>query len=49
MLIGSAAAFYEVSLTWIVGFVVGGISYILLTKYTFKNSPFKKGTIFENK
>ena len=49
MLIGSAAAFYEVSLTWIVGFVVGGISYILLTKFTFKDSPFKKGTIFEKK
>jgi len=49
MLIGSAAAFYEVSLTWIVGFVVGGISYILLTKFTFTDSPFKKGTIFEKK
>ena len=49
MLIGSAAAFYEVSLSWVVGFFVGGISYILLTKYTFKQSLFKKGTIFEKR
>lgn len=49
MLIGSAAAFYEVSLSWVVGFFVGGISYILLTKYAFKQSLFKKGTIFEKR
>ncbi|MCX8701513.1 NCS1 family transporter [Gilliamella sp. B2840] len=49
MLIGSASAFYEVSLSWIVGFFVGGISYILLTKYRFMQSPFKKGTIFEKR
>lgn len=49
MLIGSAAAFYEVSLSWVVGFFAGGISYILLTKYAFKQSLFKKGTIFEKR
>ncbi|MFQ0992850.1 NCS1 family transporter [Gilliamella apicola] len=49
MLIGSASAFYEVSLSWVVGFFVGGISYILLTKYAFKQSLFKKGTIFEKR
>ena len=49
MLIGSAAAFYEVSLSWVVGFFVGGISYILLTKYAFKQSLFKKGTLFEKR
>lgn len=49
MLIGSAAAFYEVSLSWVVGFFVGGINYILLTKYAFKQSLFKKGTIFEKR
>ncbi|PXY98129.1 NCS1 family transporter [Gilliamella apicola] len=49
MLIGSTAAFYEVSLSWVVGFFVGGISYILLTKYAFKQSLFKKGTIFEKR
>lgn len=49
MFIGSAAAFYEVSLSWLIGFFVGGLSYILLTKYAFKQSPFRKGTIFEKK
>ncbi|OCL16312.1 NCS1 family transporter [Gilliamella sp. wkB171] len=49
MLIGSAAAFCEVSLSWLIGFFVGGLSYILLTKYAFKQSPFRKGTIFEKK
>ncbi|MGE8206646.1 NCS1 family transporter [Heyndrickxia sp. NPDC080065] len=47
MLIGAAAAFIEVDLAWIVGAVVAGIAYILLMKFTFKNSSFKKGTIFE--
>lgn len=47
MFIGSAAAFCEVSLSWLIGFFVGGLSYILLTKYAFKQSPFRKGTIFE--
>ncbi|MEA4900350.1 NCS1 family transporter [Desulfitobacterium sp.] len=47
MLIGAAAAFMFVDLAWIIGLVVGGISYYVLTKYAFKNSPFKKGTIFE--
>lgn len=49
MFIGSGAAFCEVSLSWLIGFFVGGISYILLTKYAFKQSPFRKGTIFETK
>ncbi|OCG17196.1 allantoin permease [Gilliamella sp. wkB292] len=49
MFIGSAAAFCEVSLSWLIGFFVGGLSYILLTKYAFKQSPFRKGTIFEKK
>ncbi|RKS84611.1 NCS1 family nucleobase:cation symporter-1 [Orbus hercynius] len=47
MLIGAAAAFCEVDLSWIIGFVVGGCAYFILMKYTFKHSPFKKGTIFE--
>lgn len=47
MLIGAGAAFTLVQLAWIIGVVVAGISYILLMKYTFKDSPFKKGTIFE--
>ncbi|MEC2075147.1 NCS1 family transporter [Metabacillus fastidiosus] len=47
MLIGAGAAFLEVELAWIIGLVVAGISYFLLTKYAFKDSPFKKGTIFE--
>lgn len=47
MLIGAGAAFLEVDLAWIIGFIVAGISYILLTKFAFKSSSFKKGTIFE--
>ncbi|MDF7666941.1 NCS1 family transporter [Orbaceae bacterium ESL0727] len=49
MLIGAGAAFFEVNLTWIIGFVVGGTSYYLLMKYAFANSPFKRGTIFEKR
>jgi NCS1 family nucleobase:cation symporter-1 len=48
MIIGAAAAFVEVELAWIIGVVVAGISYLLLMKYAFKDSKFKKGTIFEN-
>ncbi|WP_050181016.1 NCS1 family transporter [Domibacillus robiginosus] len=47
MLIGAGAAFIQVDLGWIIGVVVGGLSYILLMKLAFKNSKFKKGTIFE--
>ena len=47
MLLGAGAAFIEVDLGWIVGVIVGGLSYFLLMKYTFKDSVFKKGTIFE--
>ncbi|MGE8081134.1 NCS1 family transporter [Peribacillus loiseleuriae] len=47
MLIGAGAAFMKVELAWIIGVVVAGIAYILLTKFTFKDSKFKKGTIFE--
>ena len=47
MLIGAGAAFTQVDLGWIIGVVAGGLSYILLMKFTFKNSKFKKGTIFE--
>lgn len=49
MLIGAGAAFCEVSLSWVIGFFVGGISYLILTKYAFKDSPFRKGTIFDTK
>ena len=47
LLIGAGAAFLQVDLGWIIGVVVGGLSYILLMKFTFKDSAFKKGTIFE--
>lgn len=47
MIIGAAAAFIVVELAWIIGVVVAGIAYILLMKYAFKDSKFKKGTIFE--
>lgn len=49
MLIGAGAAFMQVDLGWIIGVIVGGLSYLLLTKFTFKGSRFKKGTIFEKK
>lgn len=48
MLIGAGAAFTMVELAWIIGFVVAGIAYLLLMKYAFKDSSFRKGTIFEN-
>ncbi|TQR18748.1 NCS1 family transporter [Psychrobacillus soli] len=47
MFIGAAAAFVEVELAWIIGLVVAGVAYYLLSKYAFKGSSFKKGTIFE--
>ncbi|WP_342514414.1 NCS1 family transporter [Sporosarcina sp. FSL K6-1522] len=47
MLIGAGAAFMKVELAWIIGVVVAGIAYILLMKFAFKDSKFKKGTIFE--
>ncbi|MCG7333787.1 NCS1 family transporter [Sporosarcina sp. ACRSM] len=47
MLIGAAAAFLVVDLAWIIGVVVAGTAYYLLSKFAFKGSSFKKGTIFE--
>ena len=47
MLIGAGAAFVEVNLAWIIGFVVGGAAYMILTKVAFLDSPFRKGTIFD--
>lgn len=49
MLLGAGAAFTKVELAWIIGVVVAGISYILLMKFGFKNSSFRKGTIFYKK
>ncbi|MGG3799623.1 NCS1 family transporter [Metabacillus fastidiosus] len=49
MLIGAGAAFIRIDLAWIIGLIVGGIAYFFLTKYAFKNSIFKKGTIFEKR
>ncbi|WP_047984225.1 NCS1 family transporter [Ornithinibacillus californiensis] len=46
---GAAAAFVKVDLAWIIGFVVAGILYYLVTKFAFKGSRFKKDTIFEEK
>lgn len=47
MLIGAGAAFMKVELAWIIGFVVAGIAYMILMKYAYRDSKFKKGTIFE--
>src|SRR5699024_9289898 len=46
---GAAFAFNDVDFAWIIGFVVGGLSYYLLSKYAFIGSSLKKGKIFENK
>ncbi|SDI79318.1 NCS1 family transporter [Alteribacillus bidgolensis] len=48
MLIGAGGAFIAVELAWIIGLIVGSISYILLMKLAFKDSNFKKGTIFDS-
>lgn len=47
MFIGAAAAFLLVQLAWIIGLIVAGVAYYLLSKYAFKGSSFKKGTIFD--
>ncbi|MFC7394792.1 NCS1 family transporter [Scopulibacillus cellulosilyticus] len=47
MFIGAGAAFLKVELAWVIGVVVAGIAYILLMRFTFKHSTFKKGSIFE--
>ena len=45
--IGTAAAFVFVNLAWLIGLIVAGIAYPLITKTMFKGSAFKKGTIFD--
>ncbi|WP_409275092.1 NCS1 family transporter [Neobacillus sp. SCS-31] len=47
MFIGAGAAFIKVELAWIIGLVVAGTAYYLLSKFAFKGSSFKTGTIFE--
>lgn len=47
MFLGAAAAFTMVELAWVIGLIVAGIAYYLLSKYAFKGSNFKKGTIFD--
>lgn len=45
--LGTAAAFVFVDLAWLIGLVVTGIAYPIITKTMFKGSKFKKDTIFE--
>lgn len=45
--LGTASAFLFVDLAWLIGLVVAGIAYPMITKTMFKNSKFKKGTVFE--
>ncbi|MGP4105875.1 NCS1 family transporter [Virgibacillus sp. L01] len=47
MLVSAGLAFIFVDLAWIIGFVSALILYPLITKFAFKGSKFKKGTIFE--
>ncbi|WP_172250776.1 NCS1 family transporter [Saccharibacillus deserti] len=47
MAIGAGAAFLLVDIGWVIGFTAAGASYLLLSKYAFKSSSFKKGTIYE--
>lgn len=46
--IGAAAAFLFVDLAWLIGFIVAAIAYPIISKTMFKNSRFKKGTIFDS-
>jgi len=45
--IGTAAAFVFVDLAWLIGLIVAGVAYPIISKTLFKGSKFKKGTIFE--
>ncbi|PZT56973.1 NCS1 family transporter [Paenibacillus silvae] len=45
--IGAGAAFLLVDIGWIIGFITAGTAYLLLSKFAFKGSSFKKGTIYE--
>lgn len=47
MFVGAAFAFINVDLAWIIGFVVASIAFVLLSKFAFKDSRFKEGTIFK--
>ncbi|WP_172193906.1 NCS1 family transporter [Saccharibacillus qingshengii] len=47
MAIGAGAAFLLVDIGWVIGFTAAGVSYLLLSKFAFKGSSFKKGTIYE--
>jgi len=49
ILVGAGFAFLEVNLGWIVGFVIGGLTYYCLMRFAFLDSPFRKGTIFDSK
>lgn len=45
--IGAAAAFMFVDLAWLIGFIVAGVAYPIISKTMFKGSKFKRDTIFE--
>ncbi|KGR79204.1 NCS1 family transporter [Ureibacillus manganicus] len=47
MFVGAGAAFILVDIAWIIGLVVAGLTYYLLTRYAFKGSSFKNGTSFK--
>jgi NCS1 family nucleobase:cation symporter-1 len=47
MFIGAAVAFINVDLAWVIGFITASIAYMLLSKFAFKDSKFKRNTIFE--
>lgn len=46
LFIGALSAFIVVDLAWLIGFLVSGISYYFLMKYTFLNSSFRKSICF---
>lgn len=49
MLVAAGLAFFFVDLAWIIGFVSAAILYPVLMKNAFKESKFRKGTIYEDK
>ncbi|WLV25256.1 NCS1 family transporter [Aciduricibacillus chroicocephali] len=47
LLVGAGAAFIQLKLAWLIGFIIGGIVYWLLMKFAFKKSLFKRQTRYE--
>src|SRR5699024_2775420 len=49
LFVGAGLAFISVDLACIIGCFVGGLAYLLISKFGYKQSSFKKGTKYELK